>query len=286
MNLPALDLSPPMTEPNPTEAPATIPELPAFHSVAVRWVRHWNAHLFSFAIERPPAFRFRSGEFVMIGLPGADGGKPVMRAYSIASPAWAEELEFLSIKVDGGPLTGRLQAIRPGDAMYLGRKPTGTLVCDALLGGRRLWMLSTGTGLAPFLSLARDPEVYERFGQVIVVHGVRRVADLAWREELTAQLAGDPLVGDQALLQLHYIPAVTREDFHTRGRITDLIADGRLFGAPVAGPRGFDPEIDRVMLCGSTAMIRETAGLLEAAGLDEGSNANPGRYVLERAFVG
>lgn len=269
---------------------ALIPDHTAFHSANVRWVRHWNEHLFSFAIDRPASLRFRSGEFIMLGLPGLDvdgvAGKPVMRAYSIASPSYSDELEFLSIKVPGGPLTGRLQAIQPGDQLYLGRKPTGTLVCDALLGGRRLWMLSTGTGLAPFLSLARDPEVYERFSQVIIVHGTRRVDDLAWREELTAQLAGDPLVGDQALLQFHYIPAVTREEFHTRGRITDLIADGRLFAPPVGGPSGFDPALDRVMLCGSTDMIRETAGLLEAAGLTEGSNANPGQFVIERAFVG
>lgn len=267
-------------------APALIPDHTAFTTSRVRWVRHWTDHLFSFAIDRPASFRFRSGEFVMIGLPGEEeGSRPVMRAYSIASPAWAEELEFLSIKVPDGPLTGRLQAIRPDDQIYLGRKPTGTLVSDALVGGNRLFLLSTGTGLAPFLSLARDPEIYDRFGQVVVVHGVRTVGDLAWRDELTAQLANDPLVADQALLQFHYIPTVTREAFHTTGRITDLIANGRLFDTPVSGPKAFDPETDRVMLCGSTAMIKETAGLLEAAGLDEGSNANPGRYVIERAFV-
>jgi ferredoxin--NADP+ reductase len=268
-------------------APVLIPESTAFSSVAVKWVRHWNEHLFSFAVERPASFRFRSGEFVMIGLPGeAEGGKPVMRAYSIASPAWAEELEFLSIKVEGGPLTGRLQAIRPGDQLYLGRKPTGTLVLDALLGGKRLFMLSTGTGLAPFLSVARDPDVYERFEQVVIVHGVRRVSDLAWSEMMTAQFAEDPLVGDQALLQFHYLPSVTREAFHTTGRITTLIEDGRLFAPPLIGERHFDPETDRVMLCGSTAMINETAKILDAAGLVEGSNANPGQYVIERAFVG
>lgn len=266
--------------------PSLVADHPGFHTATVKWVRHWNDRLFSFAVHRPASFRFRSGEFVMIGLPGAVGGKPVMRAYSIASPAYADELEFLSIKVPGGPLTQRLQAIRVDDQLYLGRKPTGTLVCDALLGGRRLWLLGTGTGLAPFLSLVRDAEVYERFSQVVLVHGVRRVSDLAWREELTAQLAGDPLVGDQALLQFHYLPAVTREPFHTAGRITDLIADGRLFGPPVAGPRGFDAELDRVMLCGSMAMMRDVVPLLEAAGLDEGSNAAPGRYVIERAFVG
>lgn len=169
------------------QPPATIPDAPAYTTVAVRWVRHWNEHLFSFAVERPPSFRFRSGEFVMIGLPGAgDGARPVMRAYSIASPAYADELEFLSIKVPDGPLTARLQAIAPGDQLYLARKPVGTLVCDALLLGKRLWLLSTGTGLAPFLSIARDPDVYDRFQQVVVVHGVRRVADLAYRDDLTA----------------------------------------------------------------------------------------------------
>ncbi len=266
--------------------PALVAESAAFSTVEVTRVRHWNEHLFSFAVTRPASFRFRSGEFVMLGLPGIGDGKPVMRAYSIASPAWADELEFLSIKVPDGPLTGRLQAVRPGDQLYLGRKPTGTLVCDALTGGRRLWLLATGTGLAPFLSLARDPEVYDRFSQVIVVHGVRRVSDLAFRDELVAQLAGDPLVADQALLQFHYLPTVTREPFHTAGRIPELARDGRLFAAPVQGRRGFDPATDRAMLCGSTAMIRETAAMLEAAGLREGANAHPADYVIERAFVG
>ena len=273
------------TAPALNPAPALIPENAAFNSVRVLWVRHWNEHLFSFAVERPASFRFRSGEFVMIGLPGLDGGKPVMRAYSIASPSWSDELEFLSIKVEGGPLTGRLQAIQPGDQLYLGRKPTGTLVLDALTGGKRLFLLSTGTGLAPFLSVARDPDVYERFDQVVIVHGVRRVCDLAWRDELTARLANDPLVADQAAEQFHYLPAVTREDFPVMGRITQLIEDGRLFAAPLAGEPRFDPEHDRVMLCGSTAMIRETAAMLDAAGMTEGSNANPGQYVIERAFV-
>lgn len=270
-------------------APVLIPESAAFHSVEVKWVRHWNEHLFSFAVERPASFRFRSGEFVMIGLPGLDAGdgkpaKPIMRAYSIASPAWAEELEFLSIKVPGGPLTGRLQAVEPGDQLYLGKKPTGTLVLDALLGGKRLFLLSTGTGLAPFLSVARDPDVYDRFEQVVVVHGTRRVNDLAWREMLEGRLADDPLVADQAAEQFHYLPAVTREEFHTTGRIPSLIESGRLF-AGLSGEAAFDPENDRVMLCGSTAMIKEIAATLEQVGLTEGSNANPGQFVIERAFV-
>ncbi|PZQ60087.1 MAG: ferredoxin--NADP(+) reductase [Sphingomonas taxi] len=271
-------------------APVLIPESAAFASVTVKWVHHWNEHLFSFAVERPASFRFRSGEFVMIGLPGEPTGdgkppKPVMRAYSIASPSWAEELEFLSIKVPGGPLTGRLQAVEPGDQLYLGKKPTGTLVLDALLGGKRLFLLSTGTGLAPFLSVARDPDVYERFEQVVIVHGTRRVDDLACREMLEARLADDPLVSEQAATQFHYLPAVTREDFHTTGRIPALIESGRLFQG-LEGDARFDPENDRVMLCGSTAMIREIAAMLEQQGLVEGSNASPGQFVIERAFVG
>jgi ferredoxin--NADP+ reductase len=267
-----------------TRPPALLPAHASFATSGVRWVKHWNEHLFSFAIERPASFRFRSGEFVMIGL--MDGERPLMRAYSIASPAWSDEIEFLSIKVLDGPLTSRLQAIRADDHVYLGRKPTGTLVSDALLPGRRLFLLSTGTGLAPFLSIARDPEIYERFAQVILVHSVRRVSDLAYHDELTAQLASDPLVQEQALLQFHYIPTVTREPFRTTGRIGELVANGGLFKAPVAGERALNPETDRVMLCGSTAMIRDFAAMLGAQGFAEGSNAAPGHYVIERAFVG
>lgn len=246
-------------------------------------VRHWNEHLFSFTITRPASFRFRSGEFVMIGLPG--DGRPLMRAYSIASPAWAEELEFLSIKVPDGPLTSRLQQIGPGDHVYLGRKPTGTLVADALLPGKRLFLLSSGTGLAPFLSLIRDPEIYERFDQILLVHCVRQVSDLAFRDVLESQLAGDPLVQDQALLQFHYLPTVTREPFRTTGRIDALIDSGRLFEHPLVGPNRLDPESDRIMLCGSMTMIRELEASLEALGFKEGSNATPGDFVIERAFV-
>ncbi|MBA4752684.1 MAG: ferredoxin--NADP reductase [Sphingopyxis sp.] len=250
----------------------------------VRSVRHWNEHLFSFTITRPPSFRFRSGEFVMIGLPGE--GRPLLRAYSIASPAYADELEFLSIKVPDGPLTSRLQKIQPGDPVYLGRKPTGTLVADALLPGQRLFLLSTGTGLAPFLSLARDPDIYERFSQIQLVHCVRQVSDLAFRDELESQLAGDPLVQDQALLQFHYLPTVTREPFRTEGRIDALIENGGLFGHPLTGPAHFDPATDRIMMCGSMAMIRDLEARFEALGFKEGSNAAPGDFVIERAFVG
>jgi ferredoxin--NADP+ reductase len=264
-------------------APALIPENPAFLSAKVLWVKHWNEHLFSFAIERPASFRFRSGEFVMIGLPGEK--KPLMRAYSIASPHYAEELEFLSIKVADGPLTSKLQLIQPGDELYMGKKPTGTLVLDALLPGKRLFMLSTGTGLAPFLSLMRDPDVYTAYDRVVVAHSVRRVSDLAYHDEMSGRLAEDPLVADEAATQFHYVPTVTREPFHTSARLGTLIEDGTLFTG-IAGGASLDPETDRVMLCGSTEMIRDFARSLEEKGFVEGSNANPGSFVIERAFVG
>lgn len=268
-----------------TRAPALIPETPAFLNAKVLWVRHWNEHLFSFAIERPSSFRFRSGEFVMIGLP-QDGGKPIMRAYSIASPHYSEELEFLSIKVEDGPLTSKLQLIQPGDEVYLGKKPTGTLVLDALLPGKRLFMFSTGTGLAPFLSLMRDPDVYAAYEQVIVVHSVRRVSDLAYHDEMVGLLAEDPLIADEAQTQFHYIPTVTREPFRTTRRIGALIEDASLFGHPVRGEQKLNPETDRAMLCGSTEMIKEFAVMLEAHGFEEGANSKPGTFVIERAFVG
>jgi len=263
--------------------PVLIPESKAFLNAKVLWVRHWNDRLFSFAVERPSSFRFRSGEFVMIGLPGET--KPIMRAYSIASPHYAEELEFLSIKVEDGPLTSKLQLIQPGDEVYLGKKPTGTLVTDALTGGKRLFFFSTGTGLAPFLSLARDPDVYSMFDQVILVHSVRQVSDLAYHDELASRLADDPLVSDEAQAQFHYIPTVTREAFRNTGRINDLIESAALFGEPVQGPKKLDPETDRIMLCGSMAMIRDFAAMLEGMGFVEGSNAAPGQFVIERAFV-
>ena len=273
-------------------APVLIPENAAFQTVAVKWVRHWNEHLFSFAVERPASFRFRSGEFVMIGLPGEGEGvagkppKPVMRAYSIASPSWAEELEFLSIKVPDGPLTSRLQQIQEGDEILLGKKPTGTLVLDAVRPGKRLFLFGTGTGLAPWLSVARDPDAYSRFERVIVCHGVREVKELAYRDLFTADIFDDPLVGDEARAQLTYYPTVTREPFERQGRFTDLIASGKLFSDLGIEGGKFDPEHDRAMLCGSMAMIKDTAAMLEAQGLKEGSNAEPGDFVIERAFVG
>ena len=253
-------------------------------------VHRWTDQLFSFRVARPEDFRFRSGEFVMIGLPGEDGAKPILRAYSIASPSWDEELEFLSIAVPDGPLTSRLVNIQPGDTVLMGKKPTGTLVLDALTGGETLWLIGTGTGLAPWLSVARDPDTYSRFGQVIVCHTVRNVADLAYRDFFSREIHEDPLVGEEAAKQLVYYPTVTREGIDGdaalhAGRITDRIKSGDLF-RDLGLPEGFSAEHDRIMLCGSMAMIKETGELLEAYGLREGSNAEPGDYVLERAFVG
>ena len=246
-------------------------------------VTHWDEYLFSFRLTRPPGFRFHAGEFVMLGL--MVDGKPLLRAYSMASATWDEEVEFLSIKVADGPLTSRLQKIVPGDTVLLGKKPTGTLVADALLPGKRLFMLATGTGLAPFMSVAREPETYERFDQLVLVHSTRNVIDLAYREILEGHLADDPLVGEQAASQLHYVPTVTREAFHTQGRIGDLIDAGTIFQY-VDGARQFDPETDRIMMCGSMAMIKDLASRFGQLGFVEGARSHPGHYVIERAFVG
>ena len=257
----------------------------AFLTERVTWVHHWTPELFSFRTTRDPAFRFENGQFVMLGLPKEDG-KPLLRAYSIASPNWAEELEFFSIKVEDGPLTSRLQNIQVGDTVLLGKKPTGTLVLDAVKGGKRLFLIGTGTGLAPWLSVARDPDAYSRFEQVIVCHGVREVAELAYRDFFTADIHDDPLVGDEARAQLTYYPTVTREPFERQGRFTDLINSGQLFrDLGLEGDR-FNPEEDRIMLCGSMDFIKDMGALIETHGLVEGSNAEPGDYVLERAFVG
>ncbi|RVT91236.1 ferredoxin--NADP reductase [Sphingomonas crocodyli] len=265
--------------------PVKIPESSAFYSETVLWVKHWNEHLFSFAISRPAALRFRSGEFVMIGLP-QEGGKPLLRAYSIASPSYSDEIEFLSIKVEDGPLTSRLQKIVPGDEIYMARKTTGTLVTDALKPGRRLFLLATGTGLAPFLSVIRDPDVYVQFEQIIVLHSVRRVSDLAYRELLEAKLEGDPLLDDDARAKLHYIPTVTREPFHRSERITTLLEKADLFDDGVEGEHKLDPMHDRAMMCGSMDMIKDCAAILERLGFEEGSNAHPADFVIEKAFVG
>ena len=253
-------------------------------------VEHFTDRLFAFSITRPPSFRFRTGEFIMIGLPKTEDQKrPVMRAYSVASPAWDDKLEFYSIKVEDGPLTSRLQGIGKGDTVLLGRKPVGTLVLDALLPGKRLWMFSTGTGFAPFASLIRDPETYERFDEVIVTHTCREAGELAYSQRMVADLVNDPLVGEMVTREdgtprLRLITSLTREDHPLTGRITTLIETGKLF--EVAGTPPLNKDEDRVMICGSKAMIDDTAALVEGFGLEEGSNSEPKHFVVEKAFVG
>ena len=254
----------------------------AFFVETVTWVQHWTESLFSFRTTRDPALRFSSGQFVMVGLM-KDDGKPLVRAYSIASPSWHEELEFYSIKVADGPLTSRLQNIQVGDQILIGRKPTGTLVLDGLKPGKRLYMLGTGTGLAPWLSLARDPEVYDRFETVVVTHTVRAVADLNYADLLDHELAEDEILGELIGPKLRYYPTVTREPFKTRGRITNLIASGQLFRDLDLPP--FDPADDRIMLCGGPSVLADLKQQLLALGYVEGSLASPGDFVLERAFV-
>jgi ferredoxin--NADP+ reductase len=246
-------------------------------------VEHYTDRLFRFRVTRPQSLRFRSGEFVMIGLPD-DNGKPILRAYSIASPSWDEELEFYSIKVPDGPLTSRLQKIEPGDQIILKTKPVGTLVIDALLPGKRLWMLATGTGIAPFASLVRDPEVYEKFDQVILTHTCREVAELKYGRDLIDNLVNDPLIGEMVEGKLIYYPTATREDFENTGRVTDKIRSGELF--ETLGVPEWSPEEDRVMICGSMGLNVEITELCEEAGLEEGANSKPGHYVVEKAFVG
>ncbi|MGF1455457.1 MAG: ferredoxin--NADP reductase [Alphaproteobacteria bacterium] len=244
-------------------------------------VHHWTDTLFSFRLTRPSSFRFRSGEFVMLGL--MVDGKPLLRAYSVASPAWDEALDFYSIKVQEGPLTSRLQNIKEGDPVLLGKKPTGTLVLDALVPGKTLYLFSTGTGIAPFASLIRDPETYEKFDKVVLTHTCRQIAELAYGDDLVAQSKADPLVGEEVSAKLVHYTSVTRESFIREGRITTLIETGKLFddlGLPV-----LDPETDRVMICGSMGMLQDTKVLCEKAGLTEGSNAAPGTFVVERAFA-
>lgn len=253
-------------------------------------VEHFTDRLFAFSITRPPAFRFRTGEFIMIGLPKTEEQKrPIMRAYSIASPAWDDKLEFYSIKVPDGPLTSRLQKIQNGDTVLLGRKPVGTLVLDALLPGKRLWMFSTGTGFAPFASLVRDPETFERYDEVIVTHTCREAGELQYSQRLVADLINDPLVGEMVVNEdgspkLKLITSLTREDHPLTGRITTLIESGKLFEA--AGTPPLDPATDRVMICGSKDMIDDTAALVAGFGLTEGSNSDPKEFVIEKAFVG
>ena len=265
----------------PTTGPA-LKASGAFFVETVTWVQHWTPSLFSFRTTRDPALRFSSGQFVMVGLQKEDG-KPLVRAYSVASPSWHEELEFYSIKVPDGPLTSRLQNIKVGDQVLIGRKPTGTLVLDGLKPGKRLYMLGTGTGLAPWLSLARDPEVYDRFDDVIVTHTVREVGDLNYRDLFEKELAEDEILSEVIGGKLKYYPTVTREDFKTKGRITDLIASGQMFAD--LGLPAFNPAEDRVMLCGGPSVLADLKQQLLDLGYVEGSLAQPGDFVLEKAFV-
>lgn len=276
-----------MTEMSPVTdiAAKKVPALPDAQSVTQ--VKHWTDRLFSFRVTRPATLRFRSGEFVMIGLLG-DNGKPLLRAYSIASPAWDDELEFYSIKVQDGPLTSRLQHIQPGDQIILRPKPVGTLVHDALLPGKRLWFFATGTGFAPFASLLREPETYENYDQVIVTHTCRDVAELEYGRQLIEDIRKDELlaelIGEGFADKIRYYPTTTREESPKMGRITTLLADGTVFAD--LGIDAIKPETDRAMVCGSLAFNVDMKDTLEGFGLREGANSEPMEYVVEKAFVG
>ncbi len=243
-------------------------------------VRHWTDKTFSFTCERPKGFRFRSGEFAMIGLPNGD--KALTRAYSIASPNWHEELEFYSIKVPDGPLTSRLQHLKVDDHILIRPKPVGTLVHDALTAGKRLILFSTGTGIAPFASTIRDPETYDKFEEVILTHTCRDVAELEYGKHLMAEIASDELLQELVGDKLRLISTTTREQSQTMGRMTDWLNDGR-FAAATGAP--LNPASDRVMICGSMDMLKEHKAICEAAGMVEGSNSEPGDFVIEKAFV-
>ncbi|WP_368861013.1 ferredoxin--NADP reductase [Rhodobacter flavimaris] len=267
-----------MTQTATIPAPKHLPD-----AQTVTEVKHWTDRLFSFRVTRPQTLRFRSGEFVMIGLLD-DRGKPLLRAYSIASPAWDEELEFYSIKVPDGPLTSRLQHIEVGDEIILRPKPVGTLVIDALLPGKRVWFLATGTGIAPFASLMREPETYEKFEEVIMMHTCRTVEELEYGRKLVEDLVNDPLIGEMVEGKLKYYPTTTREEFHQMGRITDNLSSGKVFEDLGIAP--MDAEHDRAMVCGSLAFNKDVMAVLESFGLREGANSEPREYVVEKAFVG
>jgi ferredoxin/flavodoxin---NADP+ reductase len=244
-------------------------------------VHHWTDNLFSFTTTRDPSFRFENGQFAMIGL--EVDGRPLLRAYSMVSANYEETLEFFSIKVPNGPLTSRLQHISEGDRILVGRKATGTLVADSLLPGRNLYLLSTGTGLAPFMSIIKDPTIYDRFERIVLTHTCRRVAELAYGEMIKEVLPNNDFFGESVREKLVYYPTVTRESYHNGGRITDLMRSGKLFqdvGLPRAGI-----ETDRFMLCGSPEMLAETRSILDEWGFKEGSHTEAGHYVIEKAFA-
>ena len=255
----------------------------AADQVKVTAVTHWTDKLFSFQTDRPPSFRFQSGEFAMIGLADTDG-KAITRAYSIASPHWDDYLEFYSIIVPDGPLTSRLRHIQIGDNIILRPKTTGTLNLARLRDGKRLYLLATGTGFAPFASLIRDPETYERFDAVILVHGCRTIAELGYSQKIVADSRAHPLIGEMVTAQLHYVRSVTRENFTQTGRITKLLADCKLASSLTLPP--LDADFDRIMICGSIGLNRDVAAQLLAKNFQEGNLSSPGDYVIERAFVG
>ena len=244
-------------------------------------VHHWTDNLFSFKTTRDPSFRFKSGYFTMIGL--EDQGRPLLRAYSMASAHYEDELEFFSIKVPDGPLTSKLQHIRVGDEVLVNSKATGTLIEDNLLPGRHLYLIATGTGLAPFLSIIRDPEIYESYDRVVLTHGCRFVDELAYQEIITEHLPNNEYFGDIVKEKLIYYPTVTREDFHTMGRVTDLLATGKL--CDDIGLPPLSPGEDRFMLCGSPSMLKDLTAMLNSRGFRETRNGTLGHYVVERAFV-
>jgi ferredoxin--NADP+ reductase len=252
-----------------------------YNEESVLSVRHWTDNLFSFTTTRDPSFRFRNGEFVMMRL--EIDRKPLLRAYSVASANYEPNLEFFSIKVQDGPLTSRLQHLKEGDRVLVGRKATGTLVADNLKQGRNLYLIGTGTGLAPFLSVIKDPETYERFEKVVLVHGCRQVAELAYGEMITETLPRDELIGEFIEQQLVYYPTVTRDPFHNRGRITDLISSGKLFSD--IGQPTLEAELDRVMICGSPALVADMKAILLREEFVEGNHGEPGDFVVEKAFV-
>jgi ferredoxin--NADP+ reductase len=244
-------------------------------------VHHWTDRLFSFTTTRDPGFRYQSGQFTMIGL--QVDGRPLLRAYSMVSPHYEENLEFLSIKVQDGPLTSRLQHVKPGDTVLIGRKASGTLLLQNLLPGRTLYLLSTGTGLAPFMSVIRDPEVYEHFEKVVLVHGCRQVGELAYDKVITQELPKNEYFGEQVAAKLIYYPTVTREAFRNQGRIPTLMETGKLMHDIGLPP--LSKENDRFMLCGSPEMLRDTRALFDKLGMGEGNMSTPGHFVIERAFV-
>ncbi|GBR03383.1 ferredoxin--NADP reductase [Acetobacter oeni] len=256
-------------------------DYPHLYPATVLTVHHWTDRLFSFTTTRDPALRFENGQFAMIGIEVE--GKPLLRAYSIASANYEEHMEFLSIAVPDGPLTSRLRHVKVGDTVLIGRKPVGTLLLDNLRPGRNLYFLSTGTGLAPFMSLIRDPECYERYDNVILTHTVRIKNELAYRKYIREDLREHEFLGEMIGPKLRYYPAVTREEFEVSDRITTLIENGKIF-RDLNIPE-IDPEHDRVMICGSPEMLADTEKLLESRGFDEGNNSRPGAYVVEKAFA-